>query len=317
MYEDGDGAMSVDESLITVIDEPKLRAYSVNFDIDDNGNSFYNLEGFVDVLMFELVDFAYGGSEFWESSAPKNPVDAVTQAAKALYRIPEIKKVKDLYDAGGEVEDDEVDQLLRKGEFGEFILFHLLRNYNDAVPLISKIYFKDADGVPVHGFDAVHYHESTNSLWLGESKCYKDGKAGIKALIVDIKQHIKNDYLKREFALIGKKFQYATSEEPQRLRILSLLNSQNTMATKIGSITIPVLCTFNCKTVEEFNEASQEYIDALTTELRLLEDFFQLHNDHPLKDKLNIILLLMPLRSKRDFVMALHERIEKAKDLIA
>jgi hypothetical protein len=58
----------------------------------------------------------------------------------------------------------------------------ILRDFIKTVPLISKIHLKDSDGMTVHGFDAVHIgncieDSSKKSLYLGESKLYKDGKS--------------------------------------------------------------------------------------------------------------------------------------------
>ena len=78
----------------------------------------------------------------------------------------------------------------------------LLRDFYDSLPLLSKIYFKDSDGHTVHGFDAVHIAPDINdkskfSLWLGESKLYTNGKAGVKALTKDIEEHFNIKYLRR------------------------------------------------------------------------------------------------------------------------
>ena len=105
---------------------------------------------------------------------------------------------------------DTEEKYLKRGEFGEVILHLLLRDFIETVPLISKIHFKDADGITIHGFDAVHIgpsvlNHSERSLYLGESKLYNCGKTGVRELINDIKNHFKRDFLRREFALISKK----------------------------------------------------------------------------------------------------------------
>ncbi len=93
----------------------------------------------------------------------------------------------------------ETDKYKLRGEFGELILHLLLRDFCQTTPLISKIYFKDAINVPVHGFDGVQVTSlhGIHKLWLGESKLYKDGKSGIKDLVNDLKSHIAEDYLRK------------------------------------------------------------------------------------------------------------------------
>lgn len=304
------------DSVREIIREDGFRTYAVRFDIDKNGNHFYDLGAFANALMFELPEFAYGGL-FWEGVTPTNPTAALSEAAKSLYSISEFKKVKDIYDAGGKIEDTVDDDVLRRGEFGELILFFLLKTFNDAFPLISKIYFKDSDGATVHGFDAVHYHEGTKSLWLGESKVYEKGKNGLKSLVKDIKEHIVGDYLKREFTLVGKKFRLAPSiVAEKRNEILDGLNPEKTLETKIRSIYLPLLCTFPCQAYGNFDSESDAFLKAYKEEMRLLKEYFDAQNDHPLKPKLNIVLLLMPVKSKTALITELHKRLFHAQSII-
>jgi hypothetical protein len=141
----------------------------------------------------------------------KEDLDLILEAAKSIYKIKEFEKAKEIYQKGGSLPDDGVDKkLLQRGEFGELILHLLLRDFHKTVPLLSKIYFKDAYGSTVHGFDAVHIQPETKTLWLGESKIYVSGKNGIKALIEDVKNHFERDYLNDEFAIVSKDLKVLT-----------------------------------------------------------------------------------------------------------
>ncbi len=303
-------------SVKEIIREDGFMTYAVRFDINDSGEYFYDMQAFANALFYELADFAHGGA-YWKSVTPTNPMEAVSEAAKSIYKIPAFKKLQELYAKGGSLSDKEMDPLMRKGEFGELILFFLLKNFNDAIPLLSKIYFKDADGMPVHGFDAVHLHEKSMTLWLGESKMYENSKIGLKALIQDTKDHIASDYLKREFTLIGKKFRLAPSiKESRREKILNILTSEISLENKIKGISIPLLCTFNSKTFTDFDRESKEFLKAYEEEMRGLKEYFHDNNDHPLKEHLNIILILMPIKSKKDLVAELHKRLTSAQALI-
>jgi len=304
------------DSVKVIINEDGFKTYAVCFDINDKGENCYNLDSFVNALIYELPDFSYGG-EFWKNVEPSNKVALVAEAAKAIYQIPEFNKVKQMYDSGTPIEDTVDDATLRRGEFGELILFFLLKNFNGTIPLLSKIYFKDSDGSTVHGFDAVHYHEDTSSLWLGESKVYENSKTGLKSLINDIKSHVVSDYLKREFTLVGKKFILAGSiEDNKRDKILNLLNPESTLENKVKNIYLPLLCTFPSATFSSYNTECKEFLDAYTAEMLELKKYFEENNDHPLKDKLNIILLLMPVKSKKELVLELHKRLFHAQSTI-
>ena len=49
----------------------------------------------------------------------------------------------DLTDTPGEGPKNTEDKYLKRGEFGELMLYHLLHEYFNADALISKIYFKE------------------------------------------------------------------------------------------------------------------------------------------------------------------------------
>ena len=104
---------------------------------------------------------------------------------RKMYSIPELKEASQYY-----LESDFVeDKYIRRGEFGELLLYHLLHEYFNADALISKIYFKDNVGLSAHGFDAVHVDSENRILWIGESKLYSSGTSAIDELMKDLSEH--------------------------------------------------------------------------------------------------------------------------------
>lgn len=184
------------------ISNADLRAYFVGFDF----NVFrydHLIEYLLDVLVDVLVDFSFG---YHTGILKTYDRRKLVEAAKSIYKISDdserkvFEEAKKKYvDENSEYEDDIADKYLKRGEFGEIILHLILRDFIKTIPLISKIFLKDSDGMTVHGFDAVHIgncieDSSKKSLYLGESKLYKDGKNGVKALIGDIEEHFKKDF---------------------------------------------------------------------------------------------------------------------------
>lgn len=298
------------EKVITEkISESELKTYFVGFDIDDEDNTYYQLKDLVDLLVDVIPEFAFG---FHEGSSWRTPkvIKLTREAAKSIYKIKEFEETKKIYQSGDWIADDDPrKQYLRRGEFGELILHLLLRDFHRTIPLLSKIYFKDAYGSTVHGFDAVHFHPDAKTLWLGESKLYINGKNGVKALIADIKEHFKRDYLRDEFAIISKKIKpYDNIVEKQRC--LEIMDEHTKLMTLCESVTLPLLCTYTSDLFTIFDdETSGEFITAYKKEVRELKKYFDLNNDHPLKTKLNIILFLFPVQCKNKLVKELHERL--------
>ena len=110
-----------------------------------------------------------------------------------LYNIDEIKNASEYYLSKQYSKED--DKYLKRGKFGELILYHLLDRKLNEPQLISKLYFKDSFNAVVHGFDAVHYDTQNNDLWLGESKFYTDKNSALRELAKDLHNHFNVDFL--------------------------------------------------------------------------------------------------------------------------
>jgi len=301
--------------IIQRISEDDLEAYFVGYDIDENLTKRYRLKELVDLLQKVIPEFAFGYHEGKEIGLNKI-WDVVCEAANSIYSISDFEETRKIYMAGGFIPDDSVDKkYLRRGEFGELILHLLLREFHNTIPLLSKIYFKDSDGSTVHGFDAVHVQPELRNLWLGESKLYMDGKKGVKQLICDIIEHFKADYLHREFALISKKIKHFDTL-PNKDYWVDLIQKTNTLSEQLESITIPLLCTYTSNIFSKYdNEKDPAFIEDFEKEIYALKQYFDSNNSHPWKTKLNIILLLFPVKCKNELVRKLHERLFKMKEM--
>lgn len=301
-----------------------LNIYFAGFDL---GNFRY--KELIEQLQKAIVDFAYGFHEgILENSYN---IDILRESAKSLYAIKEFEDVRKIYIDDNSSIDDSIDnKYLKRGEFGELILHLLLRDFHNAIPLLSKIFLKDSYGHAVHGFDSVHVAPDINtpskfSLWFGESKLYHSGKAGVKALTKDIEEHFNADYLRSEFALISKKkesfvaldkFQDMNKQQEYE-EFLKLkdewydkLDSSNKLEDILSSVTIPMLCTYSSDTFNKFkDEQSQEFKDELSSEIATIKEYFDTNLTIPIPTSLNIILFLFPVPSKNELVKRLHTKL--------
>lgn len=238
------------------------------------------------------------------------------------------------------------DQIQKKGEFGELLLHTYLRDYFNTTPLLSKIFLKDTDGFTVHGFDAIHIgndliDKSKDSLYLGESKIYfrssgNSGTCGVKDLAKDIESHFKKDFLYREFALVAKKqhnflpltdysdkntiskYQAFLGQKDQWIETLRKVSQMKmSLSTLLDSVTIPLLCTYESELFKNFsNIYGDEFKNEYEREVRSLQEVFnnqikkiKSECGEPIRTNLNIILILLPIPSKKDLVTLLHKKI--------
>lgn len=305
------------EKVITEhISNADLKVYYVDFDLNDEGERNYRIDELVDVLKNVLVEFAFG---LHEGATTKNSevANKLGDAARAIYKIDEFKEAKKKYiDDDSEYPDDMPieEKFLKRGEFGELILHLILRDFCKTIPLISKIYFKDSFNCTVHGFDAVHICPKTKSLWLGESKLYLDPKRGITQLAEDIKSHIKKDYLKEEFNIISKKIK-GFDNIPEKETWIDLMSKNTKLETIINNINIPLICTYSSENFQSFNEEKKQFIENLNKEIGVLKKYFDGKNKHPLKGKLNLILILFPVRCKNELIKKMHQKLDLMQQL--
>lgn len=295
--------------ILAKIQESDLNSFLINMDIDDNGNPIYPLDEFTRAVLNTVPEYVF--AQYEGPGIPQTDVvDKLREAARSIYKIKDFELMRQWVIEGNRsaYEELKTSPSARRGEFGELILHLLLRDFKSTIPLVSKVYFKDAAGVPVHGFDAVHITPDDETLWLGESKVYTDSKAGIRSLLNDLTEHFKTDYLNEQFLIIKKNLQ--NNSIPQRDEWLKKLSNCNRLKDRVKMINVPLLCVYphdiyklyssmNCSGAVQYHELN----------IRELKDYFDSNYCHPLKQYINYILLLFPINDKKELITKLHERL--------
>lgn len=298
-----------DNVILTRISEADLESFLVDFDIDDNGQPLYMLDKFTEIIIDTIPEYVFAHYE--NPNIPQtHSVGKLREAAKSIYKIKEYALMKRVYLHKDKTALSELkaQNSTNRGEFGELILHLLLRDFHGTIPLISKVYFKDSSGVPAHGFDSVHITPDEKILWLGESKFYTNSRQGVAALINDIKEHFVRDYLEEQVLVIKKNLE--NNEIPQRDEWIKTLNECSKLKDVLSIINIPLLCTYPHNIYNLYTDLScHEAISCHEADIRELKAYFDNRNDHPLKSHLNIILMLFPVRNKKELVTKLHERL--------
>lgn len=295
--------------ILLKVDEADLNSFLVDMDLDDNGQYSFQLEPLANAIMETIPEYVF--ADYKGNVVPYvETVSRLREAAKSIYKIKEYETMYRAYvkDDAGALEEIEKLGYKNRGEFGELLLHLLLRDFKGTIPLISKVYFKDSAGVPAHGFDAVHITPDDRILWLGESKFYTDAKRGIDALLEDLDEHFKRDYLNEQFIIIKKNLE--NNSIPQREEWIEKLTTCTRLRDQLSMINIPMLCMYPHDVYKKFKNMSDD--DATTyheANIRELKSYFDSHNKHPLKTSLNIILLLFPIESKKALVTCLHEKL--------
>lgn len=260
------------------ISEADLRVYHVGFE-----KNKFRLTPLVEVIRKVIPEFAFG--------------------FHAGMKIPYIEMIERVVEAANTVYL--TDKYQKRGEFGELILHLLLRDWCNTLPLVSKIYFKDAHNATVHGFDAIHItiEGDVKKLWLGESKLYLDGVSGVKELAKDVVNHVNGDYLKKEFELIRRKI---PEEIPEVEYWTNLMHKHKNLDDVFDSIVIPLVCTYTSPIFADHYDNSREYFEALEKECRELFNTFK----SSVSTDVELLLLLLPVPNKDDLNKELDERLK-------
>ena len=205
----------------------------------------------------------------------------------------------------------QTDKYENRGEFGELFLHIILRQIYGSIPAISKIYFKDSVNNTVKGFDAVHIININNKfeLWLGEVKFYKNARKAILDVIDEIQKHTTQDYLKSEKMLLLNKIDI-DPKSPFHPILSKLLNSNTSLDELFDCACIPILITYNSKTLKKHKKTTEEFNLELKHEVMKVFDYFK-NKISNLNIPIKLHIFLLPLQGKSGLIKKLDEELKR------
>ena len=297
-------------------DEISSHCFHIVFDIDASNNIVQNEKAWIEEIFDAIPFFALGQDKALEISKD-SPRKAVKQGIKLLYDIKEIREANKEYLTNPKLKFD--DKYLKRGEFGELILYYLLQEKLGKPQLISKLYFKDSYNSVVHGFDAVHFDKNSKELWIGESKFYINKNSALRDLVDDLYKHFNIDFFNQEFAIVKRRFGDLGIQDDD---INTLVDPQTKLLSKIININACFFALFDSEIVNSFSyevgtdKPSQQFLDVLKKAVEKTKvDFDKKISTYPYKDKLKIHLFLFPVNSKYELIQALHEKLKREQAL--
>ena len=247
--------------------EPKFSVYCVGYE-----KSRWRAEELVrDFFRRHLASFALSYSE-WKKLDGDSAAEALSRSARMVYTT---------------------DNYKRRGEFGELLLHGILRDFYNAEPAVSKIYYADGPNETAKGFDAVHVVVNDDQgldLWLGEAKLYESMTSAIKEIVKSLNDHIGEDFLRREFLAVTNKLDQTWEHKEE---LAELLHENTSLDMIVERLVMPVLLTFNSKAVADHNKVCTKYEEALVKEARDAWQTFK--NKLPSDFPVTIYFIVLPL----------------------
>ena len=205
------------------------------------------------------------------------------------------------------------DKYRRRGEFGELLLHAALVDFFGATPAVSKIFYKDSDNDTVKGFDSVHLVNTDDGIevWLGEAKFYADLTDAIREAAKSIEEHLKRDFLRREFVAITNKVDH---DWPHAAQFMDALDDATSLDEIAQTLVVPVLLTYESPASYAATSHDAAYVTALEAEASAAwSKFVEYELDTKLQVRLQLILV--PLQNKERLLNLMHQKLNLYKHL--
>ena len=195
----------------------------------------------------------------------------------------------------------------RRGEAGEIALHAVCRDFFGTIPISPRVFYKSASNDVVKAFDMVHARTPQNQpveIWLGESKLWKDGSEAIGDAISSIRKHVEAGFLSNEKLLLGPQIPKTT---PRYDEISAIFKKQTSLDALLARAVFAVGILCDSTSAKEAKERDARYVAGAKTELDALRAAIA---SSGLTTTLRIVLVYIPLASKKELVAAFDERLK-------
>jgi hypothetical protein len=234
---------------------------------------------------------------------------ALIEAAKKL-RLTDISK----------------DQTGQGSELAEIILYGIMKNHYQALPVVPKIFYKQNSQDNAKGADSVHIvveNNNTFSLWFGEAKFYNSiDDDRLNAIISSIESSLHLDKLQKENSIITNLSdldEFLKNDPALYKEITTLLSPKSSIDLLKPKLHIPILllheCPITAKSTELTEDLKQELISFHTNRAK---SFFS-KQISKLKDKIHkyeqiqFHIILFPVPAKQTIVDKFIENVQHFK----
>lgn len=197
-----------------------------------------------------------------------------------------------------------------RGELGEILLHLACILEFGTIPVMCKLALKSGANDTVKGYDGVHLLPVKNDfeIWLGESKFYQgNGTGAVTDAVSSIAEHFLTAFLNTEKAMI---YGHISQETPHYEELRTLFKKQTSGDDLIKKSVFPALICYESKTVDNFQDFSDEYVEALTLEIKSLENHFAKKCDEANISKIRFQLIFVPIDNKKKLVDRFDQKLK-------
>ncbi len=199
------------------------------------------------------------------------------------------------------------DKYQKRGELGEVVLHAICRDFFGTIPIAPRVFYLTASNDVVKSFDMVHVRylkEGAFELWLGEAKFFQNASEAMNSAVESVKAHIDAGFLRNEKLLLGPQI---SKSIPHYDEIRALFSPNSSIDNLFQTAAFPVLIAADSKAVANGTSQDTHYIASARAELSKLEGKL---NASGLREKIRILLIYLPVKSKDELAVAFDKRLK-------
>ncbi len=212
------------------------------------------------------------------------------------------------------IEQEAINRIVKPGkmagDYGEMILFLLLELFYGSRKLVTKVFYKTSNSLPVFRSDAIHFTKDEDDkiiLWFGESKIYKKFSDAITAAFNSVDSFLKtkmNDEI--EFLIPSRIEINKGADENLRDKVIELIESK--LSLDDITIKIPVLITYELGNLKKFNDIfSDDFTKNMKMEFEERYKQIQLKNWKKYYKNVSFVFFLLPIQDIKDIKKLIQE----------
>lgn len=205
----------------------------------------------------------------------------------------------------------ENDEIGKGSEISEILLYGIMRDYYNALPVVPKIFHKQNRNDNAKGADSVHVvleDDMTDfSVWFGEAKFYKSlSSDALDDVVISIRNSLDKDKIKKENSIITDLRDLDGYEMPEELRrqIYALLDQDRTIDALKPKLHIPILLLHQCGKTASATRMDEAYVEKIKRKhIKKANEYFEkqvetLKDIVDLYEAVHFHLMLFPVPDK-------------------
>ncbi len=190
----------------------------------------------------------------------------------------------------------------RSGEAGEIVLYILNEWQLRAPQVVSKMYLKTNNNMPVHGTDGIHarFHADKLFMYWGESKVHKELSSALSEALDSIKEFIKDAHEKREIEIVSSFADFDQMDKETRSAILKYLDPYEEKYNERVTV-YSCLLIYQWDKFEVVDDIENKYIEGIKNKVKNFVESIKKNLKNKELDAQRFEFFLLSVPSVQDF----------------